>query len=122
MRRLLAVLCLLLAAGCGGRPGTGPGSRAVVIVSGLASSSPFTTPQNACGTGLSAGSADTAIRDHLLSRGRTVYTAPMMAGRGQVHDQTGFGAFGSCPAPLPDDMTVDTSGSIDLAASTWPGS
>jgi pimeloyl-ACP methyl ester carboxylesterase len=58
--------------------------RAVVIVSGLASTSPFTTPQNACDTGLAAGSADTAIRDHLLSKGRTVYTAPMMAGRGQV--------------------------------------
>ena len=89
--------------------------RAVVIVSGLASTSPFTTPQNACDTGLAAGSADTAIRDHLLSKGRTVYTAPMMAGRGQVHDQTGFGGFSGCPAQLPDTMTVDTSGSIDLA-------
>lgn len=89
--------------------------RAVVIVSGLASTSPFTTPQNACGTGLAAGSADTAIRDRLLGKGRTVYTAPMMAGRGQVHDPTGFGGFTACPAPLPDTMTVDTSGSIDLA-------
>jgi triacylglycerol lipase len=116
VRRLLAVVCLVLA-GCAGKATTGAasGSHAVVIVSGLASSSPFTTQESACGTGLAAGSADTAIRDHLLSKGRTVYTAPMMAGRGQVHDQTGFGAFGSCPAPLPDAMTVDTSGSIDLA-------
>lgn len=114
MRALLAVVCLLLA-GCAGKATTDHGSRAVVIVSGLASSSPFTTSDSACATGLSAGSADTAIRDHLLSRGRTVYTAPMMAGRGQVREQTGFGAFGSCPAPLPDTMTVDTSGSIDLA-------
>ena len=60
----MAVVCLLLA-GCAGKATTGSdsGSRAVVIVSGLASSSPFTTPQNACATGLSAGSADTAIRD-----------------------------------------------------------
>ena len=116
MRRLLAVVCLLLA-GCAGNSttGAGSGSRAVVIVSGLASTSPFTTPENACVTGLPAGSADTAIRDHLLGKGRTVYTAPTMAGRGQVHDQTGFGAFSSCPAPLPGAMTVDTSGSIDLA-------
>jgi triacylglycerol lipase len=116
VRRILALAVAVLLAGCAGNNAViGPQQRAVVIVSGLASTSPFTTPQTACGTGLAAGSADTAIRDHLLSKGRTVYTAPMMAGRGQTHDQTGFGAFSSCPAPLPDTMTVDTSGSIDLA-------
>ena len=103
MRRILALAVAVLVAGCAGNTTvTATNARAVVLVSGLASTSPFTTPQNACATGLAAGSADTAIRDHLLSKGRTVYTAPMMAGRGQVHDQTGFGAFGSCPAPLPD--------------------
>ncbi|BBZ79809.1 hypothetical protein MANY_51460 [Mycolicibacterium anyangense] len=120
MRRLLAgAACLLLLAGCGGKASTTAarpdGSRAVVVVSGLASNSPFTTPESACATGLSAGSADTAIREHLLTAGRTVYTAPAHAGPGQVLNQTGFGAFGSCPAPLPDTMTIDSTGSIDLA-------
>jgi len=116
VRQILALAVAVLVAGCAGNTTvTATNARAVVLVSGLASASPFTTPQNACATGLAAGSADTAIRDHLLSKGQTVYTAPMMAGRGQVHDQTGFGAFGSCPAPLPDTMTVDTSGDIDLA-------
>lgn len=116
MRRILALAVAVLVAGCAGSTGsTTPDARAVVLVSGLASTSPFTTPDGACKKGLAAGSADTAIRDRLLSTGHTVYTAPMMAGRGPVHDQTGFDAFGSCPPPLPDDMTVDTSASIDLA-------
>jgi pimeloyl-ACP methyl ester carboxylesterase len=38
-----------------------------------------------------------------------------MAGRGPVVDQTGFGAFGKCPITLPENMTVDSTGSIDLA-------
>lgn len=120
MRSLLvAAACVLLLAGCSDKATTttarDDGSRAVVLVSGLASNSPFTTPENACTTGLSAGSADTAIRGHLLTAGRTVYTAPAHAGPGQVLNQTGFGAFGSCPAPLPDIMTIDSTGSIDLA-------
>jgi triacylglycerol lipase len=32
-----------------------------------------------------------------------------------VTDQGGFGAFGDCPITLPDNMTVDSTGSIDLA-------
>jgi triacylglycerol esterase/lipase EstA (alpha/beta hydrolase family) len=38
-----------------------------------------------------------------------------MAGRGQVVDQTGFGPFGVCPVTLPDNMTVNSTGSIDTA-------
>jgi pimeloyl-ACP methyl ester carboxylesterase len=38
-----------------------------------------------------------------------------MAGRGQVVDQTGFGAFGVCPVTLPENMTVNSTGSIDTA-------
>ena len=117
-RRLVALAVTLVVAACGGKATTSdkrPDARAVVIVSGLASASPFTTPDAACAVGLAAGSADTAIRDHLIAKGHTVYTAPAMAGRGQVTGQTGFGAFGACPVTLPENMTVDTSGSIDLA-------
>ncbi len=124
MRRLLLALTALLAAmilvaGCSNSPGGGgekrPASAAVVVVSGGDATSPFTTPDAACATGLAAGNTDTAIREFLLSKKYTVYTSPAMAGRGQVVDQTGFGAFGVCPVTLPENMTVNSTGSIDTA-------
>ncbi|SBS71771.1 conserved exported hypothetical protein [uncultured Mycobacterium sp.] len=92
-----------------------PASTAVVIVSGGDATSPFTSPDQACATGLAAGNTDTALREYLLGKGYTVYTSPAMAGRGQVVDQTGFGPFGVCPVTLPENMTVDSTGSIDTA-------
>ena len=89
--------------------------HAVVIVSGGAATSPFTTPDQACATGLAAGNTDTALRQDLLDQGYTVYTSPALAGRGPVTDQGGFGPFGDCPLTLPDIMTVDSTGSIDTA-------
>lgn len=120
MRRLpalIAVLMLMLA-GCsaGNNASTQPAaSRAVVIVSGGDATSPFTTPDHACSTGLAAGNTDTAVREYLLKQRYTVYTSPAMAGRGQVTDQTGFGPFGMCPVTLPENMTVNSQGSIDTA-------
>ena len=67
-----------------------------MVVSGLASVSPFTTPDEACTVGLAAGSSGTAIRELLTSKGHTVYTAPATAGPGPVTEQTGVG--GSRPA------------------------
>ncbi|ULE35457.1 hypothetical protein K3G64_03135 [Mycobacterium sp. IDR2000157661] len=92
-----------------------PASTAVVIVSGGDATSPFTGPDQACATGLAAGNTDTALREYLLGKGYAVYTSPAMAGRGQVVDQTGFGAFGVCPVTLPENMTVNSTGSIDTA-------
>ncbi|QIV80883.1 alpha/beta hydrolase [Mycolicibacterium frederiksbergense] len=89
--------------------------RAVVIVSGGDATSPFTTPSVACASGLAAGNTDTALRQYLLEQGHTVYTSPAMAGRGPVVDQDGFGAFGDCPITLPENMTVNSTGSIDTA-------
>ncbi|WP_308206571.1 lipase family alpha/beta hydrolase [Mycolicibacterium sediminis] len=97
--------------------GSAPADRAhaVVIVSGGAATSPFTTPDAGCASGLAAGNTDTAIRRHLVDQGHEVYTSPAMAGRGRVTDQTGFGPFGDCPITLPEIMTVDSTGSIDTA-------
>ena len=107
---------MLLLAGCGsGTTGNRATSTAVVIVSGLASTTPFTTTGAGCATGLAAGGTATALRAHLLGKGDAVYTAPAAAGRGQVHDQIGSGAFGICPTTPPETMTIDTTGSIDLA-------
>lgn len=116
MRRILALAAALLLAGCS-HTGTQapPPTRAVVLVSGLASTAPYTTPDSSCAIGLPAGTDHTALREHLLSTGHLVFTAPAMAGPGQVHDTTGYGAFAACPAPLPAAMTVDSTGSIDLA-------
>ena len=66
-----------------------------MIVSGGDATSPYTSKDEACATGLAAGNTDTALREFLLKQGYTVFTSPAMAGRGQVVDQTGFGSFGS---------------------------
>ena len=86
-----------------------------MIVSGGDATSPYTSKDEACATGLAAGNTDTALREFLLKQGYTVFTSPAMAGRGQVVDQTGFGSFGVCPVTLPENMTVNSTGSIDTA-------
>lgn len=123
MRKFLAataaaLLTITTMAGCSGNSGQAnkrPASAAVVVVSGGDAVSPFTTNDAACATGLAAGNTDTAIREHLIGKGYTVYTSPAMNGRGQVTDQQGFGAFGVCPVTLPENMTVNSTGSIDTA-------
>lgn len=93
-----------------------PSNRAVVIVSGGAAISPFTTPTSACRTGYAAGSTDTFMRNYLLKQGYRVFTSPAMAGLGRVAEQPAEGGpFGNCPKALPSYMTVDSTGDIDLA-------
>ena len=123
MRKFLAAIAAVLTAttaltGCSGGAGSGekrPSGAAVVVVSGGDAVSPFTTNDQACATGLAAGNTDTALREFLISKGYTVFTSPAMNGRGQVVDQQGFGAFGVCPVTLPENMTVNSTGSIDTA-------
>ena len=123
MRRTLALNAVIIAlismlAGCSGKSGEEKKhaeSRAVVIISGGESTSPYTSPDQACATGLAAGHTDTAIREYLLKKGHQVFTSPALAGRGQVVDQNGFGPFGVCPVILPEAMTVDSTGGIDTA-------
>lgn len=112
---LLCCLLVILASMSGVAHAAPPPTRAVVIVSGGDAVSPFTTPDQACASGLAAGNTDTALRADLLAHGHQVYTSPAMAGRGPVTDQGGFGAFGDCPITLSDNMTVDSTASIDLA-------
>jgi len=112
---LVAAVATTVLSGCGKASVNRAAPHTVVIVSGGAATSPFTTGDQACATGLAAGNTDTAIRDYLLKQGYTVFTSPAMAGRGQVVDQTGFGSFGVCPITLPENMTVNSTGSIDTA-------
>jgi triacylglycerol lipase len=123
MRKFIAAIAAALTVAgtltsCSGGSGSGekrPAGAAVVVVSGGNATSPFTTNDQACATGLAAGNTNTAIREFLISKGYTVYTSPAMNGRGQVTDQQGFGAFGVCPVTLPENMTVNSTGSIDTA-------
>ena len=89
--------------------------HAVVIVSGGDAISPFTTPDDGCRSGLSAGSTDTALREALLSAGMPVFTSPATAGLRQAVSDPGFGGFAEPPLVLPEEMTVDATGPIDDA-------
>ena len=90
-------------------------SRAVVLVSGVLSHQPFTTPDAACATGFAAGNTHTFLRGFLLDHGFTVFTAPQRTGDGEVAetDDEFDGPFGACPVPLPASMTVDTTAPVD---------
>lgn len=84
-----------------------------MLVSGLATQTPFTTSTAACTTGTAAGPTVTALRESLLAAGQRVFTAPAQAGPGTVTSATGLGAATDCPPPLPADVTLDTT--ADLA-------
>lgn len=90
-------------------------STAVVIVSGGGAISPFTTPTAGCGTGLSAGSTDTGLREGLLAEGFAVYTSPANVGNKPVTHDPDFGGFTDPPEVLPVELTVNAVGQIDTA-------
>ncbi|MEI8058315.1 MAG: alpha/beta hydrolase [Actinomycetes bacterium] len=93
-------------------------SRAVVIVSGGASISPFTTPSEAARTGFAAGSTDTALREHLLTAGYRVFTSPAALGAGPAERDEGFAGFDNVPLLLPAALTVNAAGSIQDAGAS----
>lgn len=88
--------------------------RAVILVSGVGSVTPFTTPTEACRTGLSAGNTWAFLRDNLVARGLAVFTAPAMTGPGPAIDQPTpeGGPFGDGPPALPADLTINTIDSV----------
>jgi len=98
-------------------PGAGI-SRAVVIVSGGAAISPFTTPTEACRQGLAAGNTDTFLREGLLRAGYRVFTSPAGVGYGQVTEDPGWGGFSNGPEALSADLTVNAVGDIDQAGAS----
>ena len=95
-----------------GSPSAG-GGPAVVLVSGLATQTPFTTTTTKCANGLSAGNSVSALRDSLVAAGNQVYTAPAQIGPGEVTSTVGIGPSGGCPPPLPAALTIDTTAGID---------
>lgn len=91
------------------------GGRAVVIVSGGAAVSPFTTPTQACKQGLAAGNTDTYLREGLLAAGHRVFTSPARIGASSVTQDSGWQGFSDGPPALPAEMTVNAVGDIDEA-------
>ncbi|MEX0767340.1 MAG: hypothetical protein WD029_02600 [Microthrixaceae bacterium] len=89
--------------------------RALVIVSGGDAENPFTTPEQACASGLAAGNTSTALRQHLLAEGHSVFTSPAKIGPGMIEFSPGFGGFAEGPDPLPAALTVNSVGDIDEA-------
>lgn len=90
-------------------------SRAVVLVSGGAIRTPFTTPTEACKDGdgfLAAGNTYSALRKFLLAKGKLVFTAPAMDTWGVVKEpaQDTVGPFAKCPVVLPESMTIMSTG------------
>lgn len=111
-------LAALVMTGCGNGSSSDsasptPNGHAVVLVSGLATQTPYTTPTQACKQGLAAGNSLTALRASLLSDGNQVFTAPAQTGTTQVTSTTGLGASSDCPTPLPATMTINTTTGID---------
>ncbi len=114
---VLGLATALGLAGCAASTDSGAsdGKRAVVLVSGVASVTPFTTPQAACTSGLSAGNTWTFMRDYLITEGFEVYTAPAMDHVDQtvptaLPDEL-RGPFEGCPEQLPRESTIT---SIDV--------
>jgi triacylglycerol lipase len=96
------------------------GQRAVVLVSGVAATTPFTTPTRACRSGFSAGNTWAYLRDYLVKRGFKVYTAPASVGGGRVVETTSDfdGPFAGCPKQLPASMTSNAIGPVDRSGSS----
>jgi len=93
-------------------------SHAIVLVSGGAAVTPFTTPTAAAGSGLAAGNTMTALRERLLAAGRTVYTAPARIGVGEVREDTGWEGFADVPEVLPASLTINAVGEVDAAGAS----
>lgn len=117
---LLATFALAAPAFAADAGAASSGQRAVVLVSGTAATTPFTTPKSACKTGYSAGNTWAFLRDYLTKRGYKVYTAPASIGGVKVTEtsDTYAGPFGKCPRQLPAKMTIDAVGPVDRSGSS----
>lgn len=120
MRVIVGCLVIGALAGCGtstssptSSPSASSNGHAVVVVSGFAAQSPFTTPTQGCTSGAPAGLSDSGLRASLLKAGYQVYTSPAQIGTGQISSFTGPGAFSNCPTALPESMTVNAIAPID---------
>lgn len=116
----LAAGLAIIPASASAAPGNSTGKRAVVLVSGTAATTPFTTPTRACRSGYGAGNTWTFLRNYLKKEGYRVFTAPASVGGQKVveTDSPYDGPFGDCPTQLPSSMTINGIGSVDRSGSS----
>ena len=107
--RVLAVLlCTALALGSSAAAATRP--DAVVLVSGLTTTTPFTTPSAPCQGTYPRGQTWSYNAAAYAAAGYNVYTAPVRNGVGAVSPHPPL--FSHCPAQLPSSMTINSRGDI----------
>jgi triacylglycerol lipase len=89
--------------------------RVVVMVSGVLSFTPFTTPDEVCASGFGAGNTNTFLRDHFTAAGLEVFTLPARIGDAPVEesDDPAVGPFGDCPEALPTEVTLNTTSTFE---------
>lgn len=94
--------------------------RVVVLVSGTAATTPFTTPKHACKKGFSAGNTWEFLREDLTKRGYKVFTAPASVNGVKVKETASEtdGPFSECPDQLAAKMTINSVGPVDRSASS----
>jgi len=90
-------------------------NHGVIIVSGGAAITPYTSATEFAPGDYPAGSSSSALRAALLGAGHLVFTAPAMAGHGPVADDPGYGGFANAPVVLPEELTLNSTGPIEVA-------
>ena len=86
------------------------GPDAVVLVSGITTTTPFTSPGAVCTGTYPRGSTWTFDGAQFAAAGYKVYTAPVNYGAGPVTPDPP--SFSGCPSQLPASMTINSRGDI----------
>jgi triacylglycerol lipase len=87
---------------------------AVVFVSGLSNTSPYTKAGHRCRSGTHfAGREATFLYTSFQRAGFRTFVAPAEDGPGPV-SRSSEGEFGDCPAPLPVSLTMNTIGALNV--------
>ena len=101
-------IAAILALASGAQAATKP--DAVVLVSGITTTTPFTTPTAQCTGQDPRGETWSIDGAKFAALGYRVYTAPVNYGSGPV--QPAPPTFSNCPAQLPASMTINSRGDI----------
>ncbi len=106
----LAIALVFAALAPDSRAAAGTGPDAVVLVSGITTTTPFTSPGAACTGTYPRGFSWTDYGAQFAAAGYRVYTAPVNYGAGPVRPDPPD--FSGCPSQLPASMTINSRGDI----------
>ena len=113
---LVAIVSMLAGASAASAAAQVTAPDAVVLVSGITTTTPFTTPSAQCAGTDPRGETWSVDGAKFAAQGYRVFTAPVKYGAGAV--QPDPPTFSNCPAQLPASMTINSRGDIyaDAAA------